>query len=109
MDCCIAGDEELGERLQYIVEELHKVQDALGGGYLSAFPKEHFIRLQSLQAVWAPFYVVSSSPILIVITCVDVLISTSPARNESSTSPQSCVWPLTLQPLGPPTLCCADP
>ena len=50
------------------MEELHKVQDALGAGYLSAFPKEHFIRLQSLQAVWAPFYVVSSSPILIVVT-----------------------------------------
>ncbi len=57
------------------------MQDALGAGYLSAFPKEHFIRLQSLQAVWAPFYVVSSSPILIVVTCLDVLISTCLAHN----------------------------
>ena len=27
-------------------------------GYLSAFPFEHFRRLQSLEPVWAPFYVV---------------------------------------------------
>ena len=53
-----------------MVEELHKVQYALGAGYLSAFPKEHFIRLQSLQAVWAPFYVVSSSPTFIAAMCV---------------------------------------
>ena len=71
LGCCTAGDEEFGERLRYIVEELHKVQDALGSGYLSAFPKEHFIRLQSLQAVWAPFYVVSLSPILMAAMCVD--------------------------------------
>lgn len=35
-----------------------QVQDAIGTGYLSAFPEEHFDRLQSLQPVWAPFYVV---------------------------------------------------
>lgn len=33
------------------------MQDALHG-YLSAFPFEHFERLQSLSPVWAPFYVV---------------------------------------------------
>ena len=79
------------------------MQNALGGGYLSAFPKEHFIRLQSVQAVWAPFYVVSPSPVLFVITCVDVLISTSLARNQSCTSSRFCIWPLALQPLRPPT------
>lgn len=36
------------------------MQEALGTGYLSAFPTEHFDRLRSLQAVWAPFYVVSN-------------------------------------------------
>ena len=35
------------------------MQTALGGGYLSAFPTEHFERLQALKPVWAPFYVVS--------------------------------------------------
>ena len=41
-----------------LVNDLKKVQDALGGGYLSAFPLEHFERLQALRPVWAPFYVV---------------------------------------------------
>ena len=39
---------------------MEKVQDNLGGGYLSAFPTEHFDRLQNLQPVWAPYYVVSA-------------------------------------------------
>jgi len=39
---------------------LKKVQDKLGCGYLSAFPTEHFDRLQNLQPVWAPYYVVSA-------------------------------------------------
>lgn len=52
------GDEGFHESLNYLIEELSKVQEAFRDGYLSAFPKEHFVRLQSLQAVWAPFYVV---------------------------------------------------
>lgn len=53
------GYEGFHQRLEYLIEELSRVQVAFGDGYLSAFPKEHFTRLQSLQAVWAPFYVVS--------------------------------------------------
>lgn len=35
------------------------VQAALGpGGYLSAFPMEHWARLEALKYVWAPYYVV---------------------------------------------------
>ncbi len=52
------GDEAFHQRLDYLIEGLSKVQEAFGDGYLSAFPKEHFTRLQALQAVWAPFYVV---------------------------------------------------
>ncbi|CAL8460830.1 g361 [Coccomyxa elongata] len=52
------GNSHVESRLKYIVSELQKVQDALGEGYLSAFPREHFLRLQDLQAVWAPFYVI---------------------------------------------------
>jgi len=48
-------------RSNSIVAELKKVQDSLGGGYLSAFPTEHFDRLQNLQPVWAPYYVASIS------------------------------------------------
>ena len=42
----------------YTVSELSKVQATYGDGYLSAFPKEHFDRLEALQPVWAPYYVV---------------------------------------------------
>ena len=55
------GDGSFHHRLEYIIEELSKVQKAFGDGYLSAFPKEHFTRLQSLEPVWAPFYVVYQS------------------------------------------------
>ncbi len=54
------GNNHVESRLKYIIGELQKVQDALGDGYLSAFPREHFLRLQDLQAVWAPFYVVKN-------------------------------------------------
>ena len=36
-----------------------------GSGYLSAFPTEHFDRLQNLESVWAPFYVVRAHSVLI--------------------------------------------
>lgn len=55
---CNADDAELAKRMEFILSELKKVQDKLGDGYLSAFPTEHFERLQKLQPVWAPFYVV---------------------------------------------------
>ena len=47
-------------RLEEVVTGLKAVQDQLEGGYLSAFPSEHFDRLQSLEGVWAPYYVVCS-------------------------------------------------
>lgn len=57
-----AGDTTIQSRLGYLVDELFKVQSTsiLSGrlGYLSAFPFEHFERLEALQPVWAPFYVV---------------------------------------------------
>jgi hypothetical protein len=53
-----AGTVEVYDRSNYIVTELRKVQEALGSGYLSAFPTEHFDRLRVLAPVWAPFYVV---------------------------------------------------
>jgi len=41
-----------------VVRQLKVVQDKLGSGYLSAFPMSHFDRLEALQPVWAPYYVV---------------------------------------------------
>lgn len=55
----LTGNSSVGERSDYLVAELRKVQVKLGNGYLSAFPFEHFDRLAALQNVWAPYYVVS--------------------------------------------------
>ena len=51
-----AGDEELAARGNAIVEQLAHCQQALGDGYLSAFPREFFDRLRNGKPVWAPFY-----------------------------------------------------
>jgi len=50
------GDQELKTKADYLVAELRKCQDRLGGGYLSAFPVSLFDRLRARQRVWAPFY-----------------------------------------------------
>ncbi|KAL4434022.1 hypothetical protein ABPG75_000463 [Micractinium tetrahymenae] len=52
------GRPEFFDRGKLIVNELRKVQDAIGTGYLSAFPVSHFERLEALQGVWAPYYVI---------------------------------------------------
>ncbi len=39
-----------------MVGELAKCQQAIGNGYLSAFPEEFFDRLRAGQPVWAPCY-----------------------------------------------------
>lgn len=53
------GDEALRDRADLLVAELAKCQEALGGGYLSAFPAAFWDRLESLQnPPWAPFYVI---------------------------------------------------
>jgi hypothetical protein len=50
------GDAEVKTKGNYLVAELAKCQEKLGGGYLSAFPTELFDRLKARQKVWAPFY-----------------------------------------------------
>ncbi len=49
-------DRVLKERAEAVVAELARCQQALGGGYLSAFPAEFFERLKARKKVWAPFY-----------------------------------------------------
>lgn len=45
------------ERLKYMVDELYKCQQVLGGGYLSAFPEADFDKLEKeFGGVWAPYY-----------------------------------------------------
>lgn len=50
-------DPLLSERLAYMVSELHKCQQALGNGYLSAFPETEFDKLEAGEGgIWAPYY-----------------------------------------------------
>jgi DUF1680 family protein len=50
------GDDEVKRRGNLMVAELAKCQQAIGNGYLSAFPIEFFDRLRAGQRVWAPWY-----------------------------------------------------
>jgi uncharacterized protein len=52
------GDHAVREKGEYIIAELAKCQQKLGGGYLSAFPLEFFDRLNKREKVWAPFYTI---------------------------------------------------
>ena len=50
-------DTLLRRRLNYMVDELYKCQQALGNGYLSAFPEKDFETLETrIVGVWAPYY-----------------------------------------------------
>ncbi len=51
------GDTLLKKRINYMVEELEKCQQQLGGKYLSAFPESDFTVLETkFGGVWAPYY-----------------------------------------------------
>ena len=52
------GDKDIKAKGDFMVAELAKCQQKLGGGYLSAFPTEYWDRLDARQKVWAPFYTV---------------------------------------------------
>src|SRR5664279_2924411 len=55
------GDKEAKTKADYIVAELAKCQDKLGGGYLSAFPASFWDRLDRMERgkiPWAPFYTI---------------------------------------------------
>ncbi|MBI3920830.1 MAG: glycoside hydrolase family 127 protein [Armatimonadetes bacterium] len=53
------GDETLKAKADDMVSELAKCQEALGGGYLSAYPESFLDRLESMERVtWATLYVI---------------------------------------------------
>jgi DUF1680 family protein len=52
------GDRDAKARGEVIVEGMARCQEALGNGYLSAFPDELFERLRADRSVWAPWYTV---------------------------------------------------
>ncbi|UCD49864.1 MAG: glycoside hydrolase family 127 protein [Phycisphaerales bacterium] len=49
-------DDSLRDKANAIVAELAKCQEALGSGYLSAYPEEQIDRVLARQRVWAPWY-----------------------------------------------------
>lgn len=51
------NDNDLVQRLNYMVSELGKCQQEFGNGYLSAFPEKDFDTLEARYGgVWAPYY-----------------------------------------------------
>ncbi len=53
------GDLRFKDRGTYIVTELGKCQDAIGSGYLSAFPPDAFDKLEKFGGgSWAPYYTI---------------------------------------------------
>ncbi|HMB95553.1 MAG TPA: beta-L-arabinofuranosidase domain-containing protein, partial [Tepidisphaeraceae bacterium] len=52
------GDVAWKNRADYLVAELGKCQDALGDGYLSAFPAGAFDKLETGGRYWAPYYTI---------------------------------------------------
>ena len=52
------GDKEAQAKGDYMVAELAKCQQKLGGKYLSAFPTTWWDRLEKGERVWAPFYTI---------------------------------------------------
>lgn len=51
------GDSLLSKRISYMIEELQKCQQKMGGKYLSAFPESEFDTLEKKYGgVWAPYY-----------------------------------------------------
>jgi uncharacterized protein len=52
------GDVDAKSKADYMVAEMARCQERLGGMYLSAFPTTWWDRLASGQRVWAPFYTI---------------------------------------------------
>jgi DUF1680 family protein len=52
------GDADAKSKADYMVAEMARCQERLGGAYLSAFPTTWWDRLASGQRVWAPFYTI---------------------------------------------------
>jgi DUF1680 family protein len=52
------GDTAAKSKGDYMVAEMAKCQEKLGGKYLSAFPTTWWDRLEKNERVWAPFYTI---------------------------------------------------
>jgi DUF1680 family protein len=52
------GDQAAKDKADYMVAEMAKCQEKLGGKYLSAYPTTWWDRLDRRERVWAPFYTI---------------------------------------------------
>jgi uncharacterized protein len=52
------GDKAAKDKADYMVAEMAKCQEKLGGKYLSAYPTTWWDRLDRRERVWAPFYTI---------------------------------------------------
>jgi DUF1680 family protein len=52
------GDQAAKAKADYMVAEMARCQEKLGGQYLSAFPTTWWDRLEKGERVWAPFYTI---------------------------------------------------
>jgi len=52
------GDSFFKDRANYLVDELSKCQNALGGRFLAGIPTSYLDRVETGKQVWAPYYVV---------------------------------------------------
>lgn len=50
------GDVQVKEKADQVVAGLAKCQEAMGNGYLSAFPESFIDRVEACKPVWAPWY-----------------------------------------------------
>ncbi len=53
-----SGDRDAAAKGDFLVAEMARCQQKLGGSYLSAFPSTWFDRLDRGERVWAPFYTI---------------------------------------------------
>lgn len=67
------GDPRLKARGDQVVAGLAECQQALGSGYLSAYPEDFITRVEHQQPVWAPYYTLHKilAGLLDMYTCAD--------------------------------------
>ncbi|MBV9500856.1 MAG: glycoside hydrolase family 127 protein [Acidobacteriaceae bacterium] len=94
------GDDAVKEKGEYILAELAKCQEKLGGGYLSAFPLEFFDRLNMREKVWG-----RSIPFTKLWRAYTTLMSTTAISRHSRCSKAWQIGP-TIGPLPSPSPTC---
>lgn len=94
-------DSLLTYRLKYMVDELYKCQQALGNGYLSAFPSKDFDILETrFGGVWAPYYTYHK----IMQGLLDVYVHTSNKKAYGMVTKMASYVKIRMSKLSPETI-----